>query len=48
MGDRDIPSVPVTTLAGLTSISDCEYFSFSFYQIFQINNIEKLFNFSIK
>lgn len=25
MGDRDIPSVPVTTLAGLTSTSDCKY-----------------------
>lgn len=24
MTDRDIPSVPVTTLAGLASVSDCE------------------------
>lgn len=25
MADRDIPSVPVTTLAGLASVSDCKY-----------------------
>lgn len=25
MSDRDIPSVPVTTLAGLNSLSDCKY-----------------------
>lgn len=28
MADRDIPSVPITTLAGLTSLSDRKYSTF--------------------
>lgn len=27
MSERDIPVVPVTTLAGLTSLSDCKWFN---------------------
>lgn len=30
MSDKDIPSVPVTTLAGLTSLSDCKYIKIDF------------------
>lgn len=25
MNERDIPSVPITTLAGVASLTDCEY-----------------------
>lgn len=25
MADRDIPSIPITTLAGLASVSDCKF-----------------------
>lgn len=30
MNDREVPSVPVTTLAGLASISDCKQILFDF------------------
>lgn len=28
MNERDIPSVPITTLAGVASLTDCEYVSY--------------------
>lgn len=32
MNERDIPSVPITTLAGVASLTDCKY----------VNNISKI------
>lgn len=26
MNERDIPSVPITTLAGVASLTDCKYY----------------------
>lgn len=46
MGDRDIPSVPVTTLAGLTSTSDCKYFLINATNGINCNKQIYLFNFS--
>lgn len=51
MNDRDIPSVPVTTLAGLASVSDCKRFSHSdpfFSWIWDINLWKLIRNFSAK
>lgn len=38
MNDRDIPSVPVTTLAGLASVSDCKCRAFTLFSyIIELN-----------